>query len=441
MYNITKLTMIQKHYENFLTTLYRFIHDLDRYHQTSGTKQILEIYNKLDMAKVIFRVYTLLHKNSQFITNKDETLFQNEFELLPNLNLSEIWPTLVTGRKQKAWTYLSILQIESDILVNNSNDSQKQEVTTEIPKQKVTTETLKEVVTTETLKEVTTETLKEVTTETPKQEVTTETPKQEVVTEPLKEVATETQITKASKEPFVFDPYVGIGNVATDNDYGVEEMYASLANMPDEETSVGPGLESIANIIGLNKMIDFDGLSEQLRNMKSEDIDNATNNIKEMLGNGVDENTANMIGSMLMDISDEMKTKDLGIGSGFKNIMSIAESVAGKMKPKIQNGELDINNLMNSTQAFATSCKDENGNPMFDANSGPFAMLTQLMNNMTGQGQGQGQGMEDPEKMMEQCNSMLQGMGMDPAMLAQFAPPAKRTGGKKKKKKNNKNRK
>jgi hypothetical protein len=379
--------MIQKHYENFLTTLYRFIHDLDRYHQTDGTKQTLEIYNKLDMAKVIFRIYTMLHKNNALLSNKDEILFQNEFKILPNVNVSEIWSTLVTGRKQKVWTYLSILQIESDIIVNSSSKHKTQKVQPEIVPVIQTDENQEE---------------------------------------EKEEKEEEETADKKDPEPFVFNPYVGIGNAIgpDENDYGVEEMYASLANMPDEDTSVGPGLESLANIIGLDKMIDFDGLSEQLRNMKSEDIDNATNNIKEMLGSGVDENTANMIGSMLTDISDEMKTKDLGKGSGFKNIMSIAETVAGKMKPKIQNGELDINKLVNSTKAFANNCVDENGNPLFDADSGPMAMLTQLMGQMTGQGNEDGN--VDPSQMM----NMLQGMdmgnigGMDmSALLNQGAPP------------------
>lgn len=370
--------MMQKHYENFLTTLYKFVTDLDRYQQTPGTKQVLEIYNKLDMAKVIFRVYTLLHQNNKSIASRDESLFQQTFEILPNVNVSEIWPNLVSGRKQKVWTYLSILHIESDILVNSKGEEKK----------------------------------------------------------PVEPVKIETQTDK--KEPLVFDPYVGIGgNDQSGQEYCVEDMYSSLANMPEDDGNSGPGLESLANMIGLNKMIDFDGLSEQLRNMKAEDIDNATNNIKEMLGEGIDEGTSDMISSMLGDISTEMKTKDLGKGNGFKNIMSIAETVAGKMKPKIQNGELDLNKLVNSTQMFANNCKDKDGNPMFDADSGPFAMLTKLMANMTGPNGG------DNQQMMDQCNSMLQGMGMGDmnSMVNKAQQQHAKSGGTKKKKKGGKKKK
>ena len=112
--------------------------------------------------------------------------------------------------------------------------------------------------------------------------------------------------------------------------------------------------------------------------------------------------------------------------------MSIAESVAGKMKPKIQNGELDINALVNSTQTFANSVKDDNGNPLFDPNNNmsPFGMLTQLMNSMSGGNNPQ----MNEEQMMAQANSMLQTMGMgDINTIMNQQVPKKNTGKKKKK--------
>ena len=384
--------MIQKHYENFLTTLYRFIQDLDRYKQTDGTKQVLEIYNKLDMAKVIFRVYTLLKQNGSKINSRDETLFNTDLEILPNINVSVCWPDLVSGRKQKVWTYLSILQIESDILVNSKRE------------QLITTAT-------------TTSTT-----------LTTST-----TTNTLTTTNTETDTSTKKKEPLVFDPYVGIGG-ETNDDYGVEEMYASLANMPDEGSS-GPGLASIASLIGLDKMVNFEELSDQLRNMKPEDIENATNNIKEMLGNNMDEGTSAMISGMLTDISFEMKSTDLGGGGDpFKNIMSVAEKVAGNMKPKIQSGELDIGKLVNSTQMFAAQCKDKDGNPMFAEGNNPFSMLSKLAASMGGNANANTQG-DQEKQMMDQCNSLLQSMGMNGNVeqLMKNAQPAPKTSGKKKK--------
>lgn len=362
--------MMQQHYENFLTTLYRFIQDLDRYHQTDETKQVLEIYNKLDMAKVIFRVYTLLKESNTKISSKDETLFNKPFELLPNVNVSLCWPNLVTGRKQKVWTYLSILQIESDILVN----------------------------------------------------------------QPYKSAQQSQQTTQTPKEPLIFDPYVGIGGETPNKEYNVEQMYASLANMPDEGSTAGPGLASIAKLIGLDKMVNFEELSEQLQNMKPEDIENATNNIKEMLGNNMDENTTSMLNSMLTDISSEMKSVNLGGGDPFKNIMNVAETVAGKMKPKIQSGELDINKLVNSTQLFASQCKDKDGNPIFGEGTNPFSMLNQLAASMAGRGN---QPMSE-KQMMDQANNMLRSMGMqgDVEQLLGQQAPKKKSENKKKGKKN-----
>lgn len=333
---------MQQHYENFLTTLYRFVQDLDRYKKTPGTEEVLKNFNQFDMAKVIFRVYTLLKKMGDKISAKDETLFNSALEILPNINVSEFWPDLVAGRRQKVFTYLNILMIESDVLVNRPNQNQEQ--------------------------------------------------------------TTETQ---------EFDPYKGVGS-DQNQEYGVEQMYASLANMPDEPTSSGPGLASIASLIGLDKMVDFEELSDQLKNMKPEDIENATTNIKEMLGNNIDEKTTSMLNVMLTDISSEMQSSDLSGGDPFKNIMGVAESVAGKLKPKIQSGELDLSSLVASTQLFATQCKDKDGNPMFNEGSNPFAMLSQLASGLMGNGSSSNGGNNLQEKqMMDQCNEMLKSMNMN----------------------------
>lgn len=336
---------MQQHYENFLTTLYKFVQDLDRYKKTEGTEQALKVFNQLDMAKVIFRIYTLLKNANDKILSKDETLFNTPFEILPNVDVSLVWPGLAEGRKLKVFTYLSILQIESDILVNKDDKENKENNESK------------------------------------------------------------------EKKPLEFDPYVGIGS-NNPKEYCVADMYESLANMPEEDHSnSGPGLASIASLIGLDKMVNFEELSDQLKNMKPEDIENATNNIKEMLGNNMDEKTTSMLNTMLTDISIEMQTSNLNTGDPFKNIMGVAESVAGKMKPKIQSGELDLSRLVNSTQLFATQCKDKDGNPMFGEGNNPFAMLSQLASSLTGGANNANHQMTE-KQMKDQCNKMLKSMNM-----------------------------
>ena len=134
---------------------------------------------------------------------------------------------------------------------------------------------------------------------------------------------------------------------------------------------------------------------------------------------------------MLTSISEEMKKNDMGTGDPFKNIMSIAESVAGKMKPSIEKNGIDISQLISSTQVFANQCTDKNGKPMFDVKMNPFALLSKMAG---------GNPEISEEQCLDQCNEMLQKMGIDPNMLnnqfggqmpAQRQP--KKKGGKRKK--------
>jgi len=352
---------METHYKNFLTTFYKFVYDINRYVPSTSTQKALEVFNSLDIAKLIFRTYHLLKDNSAKLNNKDETLFQQSFIILPDVDVAVVWPKLIKGQKDKVWTYLNILQIESEFLMNPQQTTQ--------------------------------------------------------ISEPVTVVSVPEE-----KKPLEFNPYVGIGET-NNKEYGVTEMYSALPAMEDDKPS-GPGIEAIANMIGINKLINIEELTNQLKNMKKEDIESATNSIKGLLGNNVDEKTSDLITSMLTNISDEMKNSEMGEGDPLKKILSIAESVAGKMKPQIEKDNIDVSQLINSTQIFASQCKDKNGKPMFGDKMNPFALLGQFAG-----GAGQGDGTINEEAYAKQCNDMLKTMGINnvdvnnmdmAAMLAQL---------------------
>lgn len=346
---------MEQHYNNFITTFYKFIFDLNRYVPSTGTQNALDVYKNLDMAKVIFRTYHLLNDNNPKINNKDETLFNQPFIILPNVDVSHSWTKLIKGQKEKLFTYLRILLIESDILVNQQQSTQSESNVEQASTQDV-----------------------------------------QLVQDQS------TELVKAN--PVEFNPYVGIGE-NNNQQYSVNEMFSSLDNIEDDTTS-GPGIETIAKMIGINKLVNLEELSTQLKGMKKEDIENATNSIKGLLGNNVDEQTTSLISDMLTNISEEMKNNDMSKGDPLKNILSIAEKVAGTMKPKIEQGNIDISQLLQSTQAFASQCTDKNGKPMFDGKMNPFALLGQFtgMNNM--------QNMNE-EQCMQQCNNMISNLGVN----------------------------
>ncbi len=146
--------------------------------------------------------------------------------------------------------------------------------------------------------------------------------------------------------------------------------------------------------------------------MKKEDIDEATNSIKSLLGNNVDDNTSNLISDMLTNIKDELQKEDMSSGNPLDSIVKIAESVASKIKPKIEEDGIDMTQLWNSTQTLANQCKDQNGNDLFGGNMNPFELVNQMMGGLDNQNP---QGMQPnmtQEEYLNNCNEMLQSMGM-----------------------------
>jgi hypothetical protein len=321
---------METQYKQFITTFYKFIYDLNRYNPTPETQQNLEIYNDLDMAQTIFKTYNLLKDNGQQITEKDETLFDTEFMILNNINLSAIWKNLIKGQKNKVWTYLNILKICSELLNEDK--------------------------------------------------------------------PVETDIVKKD-----FNPYEGIGG---DTEFTVEGMCTYLDNL-DDGLPGGIGIESIAKLIGLDKYVNMEELRDKLKGMTKEQIDSATNDIRGMLG-GTDDKTAGLINKMLTGVNQELQNTDLSNENPLTTIMKMAEKVAHSMKDDIKDGNIDMNQIFNSTQNLAGQMKDENGNPVFGAGN-PFMMLGKMIN----MSRSTTNNTMSQEQCKTECNQMLQSMGME----------------------------
>lgn len=138
-----------------------------------------------------------------------------------------------------------------------------------------------------------------------------------------------------------FDPFTGVKG----GDLNTESIKDSIG-----EFDIGDGgIDSLMKLIGTDQMEMLNKLTDQLNNMTDEEIDSATENIKHMLGG-----TSNDMNEMLKVITKELKnTKLNGSENGkdiFKTISSLAESVSQKMKPRIESGEINGDNLFSSAE-------------------------------------------------------------------------------------------
>ena len=337
---------MEQHYKNFVATLHYLVSDLNRYYPTTGATKLLECYDKLNIAKVIFKVNNILKLNSTLINNKNVNIFNKTLILLPDIDLSIYWTKLTAERKDKLWTYLKILLIESDILMNFNQQHSSTEPTSLTPK-----------------------------------------------------IVADNVITDSEKKKDEFNPYIGVGS--NDINFGVGEVMSITSSIVDEPRSA-PGLETMVSLFGIDKMIDMNSLTEQLKNLKKEDIDMATDSLKNYLGMNINDKTSELISDMITSISSELS--NMNSDKPLTNILKIAESVAIKMKPKISQQNIDIHQLLNSTQSLASQCKDNDGNPLFKDNMNPFNLINQLASgnqNMT------------EKDYSEKCNEMLKQLGGD----------------------------
>ena len=324
---------MEEQYTKFSANLQHFVSDLHRYAPTTGTKNFLDNFTKLDMVKVVDRFYNYIKPHQESVAGKKEEIFDSPFVVFPGIDLSGFWKELGPGQKAKIWTHIQILFIQSELIRH--------------------------------------------------------TPK------PVEEPSEKSGMDN-------FNPYVGVGSSTTD--FGVNDIIKTLNSVPEEE-SAGPGMSSMLKMMGFDKMINIDELKEQLENMNQEDIEQATESIKSMLGGNVDDNTAGLITEMLSNISEELKQGNLSKDDPFGSLTKIADVVSNKLKPKIENENIDMRQLLNSTEQMSANLTDQNGNPMFGGFN-PFKLLSGIASGQVSEKDG-----------LAQCNQMLKGMGIDPNQI------------------------
>jgi hypothetical protein len=313
---------------------------------------------------IIKKVYTAVSTNCEYLNNKSPKLFQLKtlkennkqvtLTIIPGLDMIYSWYCLNTQDQEKLWYYLDNLfntSIRMINLVNETNFDNK--LLKELNYAKIRTDFVSAF------------------------------PEQTVINVMNLDI----------------DPFLGVG-VNNNSEFGVENMLESTKDLVVQGSQT-PGLGSMAKMLGVDKMLNMEELSKQLKNINKSEIDEATKNIKKLLGTNVDENTSEMIGTILNDITDHLKSEDIGSGDPIQNIINIAEKVAKKAIPKIDKNKVDMNKIFESTKNLANTYTDANGNPVLSGNgANPLSMLTSLMNsqmkNMNG---GNGNQMSEKDQM------------------------------------------
>jgi len=154
-----------------------------------------------------------------------------------------------------------------------------------------------------------------------------------------------------------FNPYIGIGE---DNpNYGIDELFSGPKDLPISEEDKNKSQLGIGSLLGMDKMLDINGIKQQLGNMTQDDINTATDNIQNIIGTDNDPNTKNLITNILTNLKDEIKNSE-STGKPMEDMMKIVNSIGSKMQPEIQNSNVDMDKLFKG----ASKMTGVNMNPM-----------------------------------------------------------------------------
>jgi len=215
---------------------------------------------------------------------------------------------------------------------------------------------------------------------------------------------------KKTQDKETFNPYIGI---STDKKpLSVSDLNNNI-NISEISTNNGSsGIMNMMNMLGINKLLDSTGIQNELQNINLEEIEKATEHVKQLLGTKND-SSSSIINDVLNGITNEFK-KGKKDGNPLENILKVAENVATQIKPKVTNKET-VSNLIDSAKNLAENCKDENGNKLFeDVEGNPLNMLTNMLHKQNENR------LQNPEECLEECSQILQNTGVSQEKLEEI---------------------
>lgn len=339
---------MDQYYSQFIINLKKFLETLSTLSPNENVTNFLNMFDDLDMTRVIPRFLKVVRKVETGLSVRDNTIFNQSLNILPGIDMKICWTNIPENEQHNIWTMLQKLYIAGEQMTKESKGHQSDK-------------------------------------------------KSKLIQDMINNMD---EYTDVSYQTMNFNPYSGVNNEKETHSLSLDEICDQSIKIPDLEKSEN----GMSGIPGLGSLVNLDQLKEQLSNMNQEDLDKATDTIKELLGSNIDEKTSNTISDMLSNITNELKNTNLDDGDPIKNIFKIANSVAHKMKGKIDTDGLDVQNLMNSTKTLAGKCMGDQNQQLFGDNS---ALLNMLMGQMNPQS-------------MQQCQQMMQQMPQED-MISEMA--------------------
>lgn len=363
-------------FEKLYTRLYELLHNLNRYVPNIGCDEILKMYEKLDITLMMVRYLKIMSIHNEILKSQNkvneqvEAIFVSPLIILPGINVSELWQQLTNPQKEKIWLSLRLVYmtgfqaIEMSHTARHKKDKQNGNIIN----------------------------------------VNNGSRKNED-----EEEEEEKEKSKEKKE-VIFDPFIGIGT--NSDEYSVTDVYQGMESLEDIKYR-DPGVGSLVSIFKLDKLVNIDKLTEQLKTMTKEDIEKATNSIQSLLSTN-DNATQKFLKELLDKIKNQLENIDLTTGTSSEKIdkfASIIDVVASGMKPHVANGNVDVKGMFNNAHTLFKDIAANNDVPIEQQNQ--INEITNIFKVL----QTKPQKMQDKKYM----NDMFKKLGVDPNQVQKIS--------------------
>lgn len=160
------------------------------------------------------------------------------------------------------------------------------------------------------------------------------------------------------KENITFNPFVGVSENV--DKYDINTMFT---NVDEIKTPTGFTPDDLIKQFGIDKMLDFDKLNEQLRNIDEGAIHDATKKITGMLGSTEDSDVGEICGTLVQHIVEDLKVN--GVANMFETAKSVAQKVGSTLdRNKMEKTALQLSDFIKNGQENLRNMKDPSGNPI-----------------------------------------------------------------------------
>lgn len=314
-------------FDEFKKTLLTFVTTLYNFYENDKIQKFIDSYDRLDMVKIMDKFNTGMKEYVPMLAVNVELNFDHKFMILPGIDMHTIWINTTQGQKKIIKTSLHKLYVMSSIIIAQRDD-------------KIQNDT------------------------------------HNIVSNSTS-IDSHTNNNTTQEQPLPFNPYIGIlgQNTNTAPNLDIGNLIDGNIKLPTPVEATGDGLAGLSGL-----PFNMESLNEQLKNLDKKDIDDASEKVTQMLGKNVDPSVSNMLTDILHNIGNELKNTDLTSGNTFSNITKLAENVAQKMMPQLNDNPENVQKLLMSTQSIA--------NDWGLAKSGidPFAMMGNLMSQISKDG-------------------------------------------------------